>query len=73
MLHITWEPTTGPPRKKADWMSPWVDGVELPHILGPIAVSFRTYKREILVEDSSKLEPNFDEKLEAEDLCHGTK
>ena len=73
MLHITWEPTTGPPREKADWMSPWVDGVRLPHILGPIAVSFRTYKREILVEDTSKLEPIFDEQLQAEDLCHGTK
>ena len=72
MLHIEWESTVD------SHMSGYYGGASIrqphhmPHILGPIAVSFIEYD-DLLVKDATKLEPIFDEQLEAEDLCHGTK
>ena len=70
MLHILWMRKSGIPHNKQDWML--FGRIQMPHILGPIAVSF-IEQREILVEDASSLEPIFEEQLETEDLCRGTK
>ena len=69
VLHILWMSTVGIPFNKQDWTS---QRKQMSHILGPIAVSF-IEQREILVEDASILEPIYEEELEAEDLCHGTR
>ena len=67
-----WEPTGYSSYNYQNWTSPWFERIHMPHILGPIAVSFIEYD-DLLVKDATKLEPIFDEQLEAEDLCHGTK
>ena len=58
MLHIDWIPTGYISYNRQNWTSPWFERIHLPHILGPVAVTFIEH-REILVEDASI-------------LCHGT-